>query len=91
MPNCLNPCVFYQGGHFNDECNRYIELADHKQQHLSQGRCFLCLKTGHIFRDRTLNPNNGCYYCGKKRHLYQAICPQKFGKPPQSQLIVILN
>ena len=57
------------------------------KQHLrSQGRCFLCLKTGHIFRDCTLNPKNGCYYCGKKRHHNQAICPQKFGNPPQPPL-----
>ena len=40
VPNCLNPCVFCQGDHFNDECDRYKELADHKQRLLSQGRCF---------------------------------------------------
>ena len=68
VPNCLNPCVFCQGSHFNDECDQYKELADHKQHLRSQGRCFLCLKTRHVFRDCTLNPKNGCYYCGKKRH-----------------------
>ena len=41
VPNCLNPCVFCQGGHFNNECDQYKELADRKQQLLSQGRCFL--------------------------------------------------
>ena len=44
------------------------ELDDRKQQLLSQGCCFLCLKTGCIFRDCTLNPKKGCYYCGRKRH-----------------------
>ena len=58
MPNCLNPCVFYQGGHLNDECDQYKELAGCKQQLLSQGHCFLCLNTGHIFRDCTLPPKN---------------------------------
>ena len=57
--NCLNPCVFCQGAHFNDECDQYKELADRKQQLLSQGRCFLCLTTGPIFRDYTLNPKMG--------------------------------
>ena len=86
VPNCLNPCVFCQGSHFNDECDQYKELADRKQHLRSQGLCFLCLKTGHIFRDCTLNPKNGCYYCGKKRHHNRAICPQKFGNPPQPPL-----
>ena len=86
VSNCINPCVFCQGGHFNDECDQYKELADRKQQLLSQGCSFLFLKTGHIFRDCTLNPKNGCYYCGRKRHHNRAICPQKFGNPPRPYL-----
>ena len=53
MPNCLYSCVFCQGGHFNDD-DQYKESADCKQQLLSQGHCFLCLKTGNIFRDCNL-------------------------------------
>ena len=86
VSNCLNPCVLCQGGHFNDEGDQYKELADSKQQLLSQGRCFLCLKTGNIFRDCTLNPKNGYYYCRRKKHHNQAICPQKFGNPPRPHL-----
>jgi len=77
----VSPCVFCRGQHFNDEYDKYKELNDHKQQLqavLAQGRCFLCLKPGHMFRDCTFTQKNGCYYCGKQRHHYWAICPQKF-------------
>ena len=58
--NCLNPCVFCKGEHFNDECDQYVELNDRKQQLLSQGRYFLCLKPGHVSRDCTFAQKNGC-------------------------------
>ena len=80
-----NPCVFCQGEHFNDECDQYRELSDRKQQLLSQGRCFLCLKTGHVFRDCSFVQKSGCYYCGKRRHHNRAICPQRFGNSAQPQ------
>ena len=86
VPNCLNPCTFCQGSHFNNECDQYKEMTDRMQHLLSQGCGFVCLKAGHIFRDCTLNPKNGCYYCGKRRHHNCAICPQKFVDPPQPQL-----
>jgi len=76
-------CVFCSGQHFNDECDKCKELNDRKQQLLAQGRCFLCLKPGHMFRDCTFTQKNGCYYCGKQRHHNWAICPQKFGTNAQ--------
>ena len=80
-----NPCVFCQGEHFNDECDQYRELPDRKQRLLSQGQCFLCLKTDHVFRDCSFVQKSGCYYCGKKRHHNRAICPQRFGNSAQPQ------
>ena len=80
-----NPCVFCQGEHFNDECDQYRELSDRKQRLLSQGRCFLCLKTGHVFRDCSFVQKSGCYYCGKRRHHNRAICPLRFGNLAQPQ------
>jgi len=79
----VSPCVFYRGQHFNDECDKYKELNDRKQQLLAQGRCFLCLKPGHMFRDCTFTQKSGCYYCGKQRHHNWAICPEKFGTNTQ--------
>jgi len=75
----VSPCVFCRGQHFNDEYDKYKELNDHRQQLLAQGRCFLCLKPGHMFRDCTFTQKNGCYYYGKQRHHNRAICPEKFG------------
>ena len=74
-----NPCLFCQGQHFNDECEQYKLLADRKQRLLSLGRCFLCFKTGHTFRECPLIQRSVCYYCGKRGHHNRAICPEKFG------------
>jgi len=71
-----NPCVFCQGEHFNDECDQYKVLTDHKQRLLSLGRCFLCFKIAHTFRDCPLIQKSSCYYCGKRGHHNQAICPK---------------
>ena len=46
-----NQCLFCRGQHFNDECEQYKLLADHKQRLLSFGQCYLCFKTGHTFRE----------------------------------------
>ena len=51
----VSPCVFCRGQHFNNECDKYKELNDRKKQLLSQGRCFLCLKPGNMFRDCTFS------------------------------------
>ena len=77
-------CVFCKAEHFSDECDQCKELSDHKKKFLSQGRCFLCLKTGHTVRDCTSSQRNGCYYCGKQRYHNRAICPVKFGSDPVS-------
>ena len=74
------PCLFCRGQHFNDECEQYKSLADRKQRLLSFGRCFLCFKTGHTFRECPLIQKSVCYYCGKRGHHNRAICPEKFGE-----------
>ena len=71
--------MFCQGKHFNDECEQCKLLADRKQMLLSFGQCFLCFTTGHTFRECPLIQKSVCYYCRKKGHHNQAICPEKFG------------
>ena len=82
-----NPCLFCQGQHFNDECEQYKLLADRKQRLLSLGQCFLCFKTGHTFRECPLIQRSVCYYCGKRGHHNQAICPEKFGDKHEKERV----
>ena len=83
-----NPCVFCQGQHFNDECEQYKLLADCKQRLSSFGRCFLCFKTGHTFRECPLIQKSVCYYCRKRGHHNRAICPEKFGDKHEEKEMV---
>jgi len=77
--------VFCQGEHFNDECDQYKVLTERKQRLLSLGRCFLCFKIGHTFRDCPLIQKSSCYYCGKRGHHNRAICPKKFENKPEEK------
>ena len=71
--------VFCKGDHFNDECESFKSLTERKQKLLTQGRCFLCFKAGHTFKDCPSIQRYSYHYCGKRRHHNRAVCPQKFG------------
>ena len=45
------PCIFCGGSHFNDCCTEYTDMHKRKKQLQKQGRCFVCLKGGHIFKE----------------------------------------
>ena len=74
-----NPCIFCKGDHFNDECESFKSLTERRQKLLTQGRCFLCFKAGHTFKDCPSIQRYSYHYCGKCGHHNQAVCPQKFG------------
>jgi len=80
-----NPCAFCQGEHFNNECDQYKVLTERKQRLLSLGRCFLCFKIGHTFKDCLLIQKSSCYYCGKKGHHNRAICLRNFENKPEEK------
>ena len=72
-------CVFCKGDHYNDECEKFKLLSERKQRLITQGRCFVCFKVGHTFRDCPSTQRQSCHYCEKRGHHNRAICPQKFG------------
>ena len=45
------PCIFCKGDHYNDECDKYVALSDRKKKLSQQGRCFICLKVGHVVKN----------------------------------------
>ena len=70
-------CVFCKGDHYNDECKKFKTLSERKQRLITQGRCFLCFKVGHTFRDCPLTQRQSCHYCERRGHHNRAICPKR--------------
>ena len=64
-------CVFCRGQHFADKCNVVSDVEARKCFLRKAGKCFLCLKSGHVLRD--CERTKGCYYCKKFSH-HSAIC-----------------
>ena len=63
----LWPCIFCKGDHYNDKCDKYTTLSEHKQKLSQQKRCFICLKTGHVLKDCSSSQKRSYSYCGKRR------------------------
>ena len=75
------PCIFCKGIHFNDSCDKFVTVADRKTQLSSQGRCFVCLKVGHAYKECPHARSKSCYYCHKVGHHHCSICSKHFGMP----------
>ena len=50
------PCIYCKGNHFNDNCQQYSNVSVRRKQLQRQGRCFICLKIGHISKECSTNP-----------------------------------
>ena len=67
--------MFCKGDHFNDCCTQYTNVYDRKKQLQRQGRCFVCLRVGHTFKECPSTPSKSCYYCKRVGHHHKGICP----------------
>jgi len=74
----MRPCIFCKGDHYNDQCDRYKNLLDRKQKLSSEGRCFICLKPGHVVKGCPISHKRACDHCGKKGYHNRCLCPDKF-------------
>ena len=63
-------CAYCLGEHSHEDCKKITEVTERKQLIRKYGRCFICLKKGHISKNCSSNVN--CSACGK-RH-YRSIC-----------------
>ena len=75
----INAVYFCKGIHFNDSCDKFVTVADRKRQLSTQGRCFVCLKVGHTYKECPHAQSKSCYYCHKAGHHHCSICPRHFG------------
>ena len=78
------PCIYCKGNHFNDSCQQYRNVSVRKKQLQKQGRCFICLKTGHVSKDCSTK-FKPCYFCKMVGH-HRSICPTKFAVLEESDV-----
>ena len=58
-------------------CDKFTTLTE-KKQILSQQRCFVCLKVGHVLKDCPSSQKEVCCHCGRKEYYIRCLCPQSF-------------
>ena len=74
----LFPCIFCKGDHYNDECDKYVTLMERKKRLSQQGRCFICLKVGHVIKNCPSAQKKPCSHCGRRAYHNRCLCPEKF-------------
>ena len=73
-------CTFCNGPHPSNKCAVVTEPEARKRILRQKGRCFGCLKSGHVSRDCQAR----CYRCGGKHHV-SLCCTQNCFLPRQSR------
>jgi len=63
-------------------CDKCTTLYDRKQQLSLQGRCFICLKVGYLFKN--CDSYKKCYYCKRAGHHNRCICPKQFARSSEA-------
>ena len=69
-------------------CDKFTTFTERKQI-LSQQRCFVCLKVGHVLKDCPSSQKKVCCHCGIKGYHNRCLCPQKFPRQETDALLVM--
>ena len=59
-------CAFCLGGHKHEECKKVTQISERKRILLKYGRCFNCIRKGHVSKDCKTVVN--CKFCKGKHH-----------------------
>lgn len=59
-------CAFCLGGHKHEECKKVTQVSERKRILLKYGRCFNCIRKGHVSKDCKTVVN--CKFCKGKHH-----------------------
>ena len=77
-------CAFCLEGHKHEDCQKVKNVKERKQILLKYGRCFNCIRKGHVSRE--CKSTITCKYCKGKHH--SCLCyadPTGEGKTPESE------
>lgn len=73
-------CCYCQQSHASSECTNVTEVQARREILKSSGRCFNCLRRGHIVGK--CRSQNFCQHCKRKHHT--SICERKETQPPNT-------
>ena len=77
-------CAFCLEGHKHEDCQKVKNVKERKQILLKYGRCFNCIRKGHVSRE--CKTTIVCKYCKGKHH--SCLCcanPAGEGKTPEGE------
>ena len=74
-------CAFCLGGHKHEDCQKVKNVSERKQLLIKFGRCFSCIRKGHLSKD--CRANLTCKFCKGKHHssICSAQSPGEGGAP----------
>ena len=70
-------CCYCQQAHSSNNCKAVTRVEERKQILMKNGRCFTCLRKGHV--SRACRSSNKCYKCSGRHH--SSICTKGQGAP----------
>eukprot|EP00794_Sanderia_malayensis_P016989 gene16989-18701_t len=79
-PTTSITCSFCRQKHLSAKCPVVTEPSSRKEILKKQGRCFVCLKRGHLSRE--CQSNVRCFSCGRRHH--SSICEGNQNRTPVS-------
>jgi len=70
-------CVYCRGEHYSASCGKVKDMVGRREVLRREGRCFLCLSSGHCASD--CSSSRRCRHCGRRHH--QSLCGQNLSRP----------
>ena len=74
-------CILCNGAHFNDQCKQFSSTEDRRRRLHELGRCYICLRSGHIAGKCPSSSRQKCYHCQAVGKHNRTICPNRTAKP----------
>ncbi|XP_061165990.1 uncharacterized protein LOC133174913 [Saccostrea echinata] len=66
-------CIFCERNHWSDECKEFRTINDRKEK--IRGRCYICLKPGHLSKDCKVD--KPCVHCHQTKKHHRSLCNKR--------------
>lgn len=80
-------CIFCNGSHFNDQCEKYKTSADRKA--MIRNRCYQCFRSGHSIQN--CRSQRQCFHCKERGKHNRALCPNQFPSQEKTSTLSATN